>query len=473
MKICFLTEGSYPYMIGGLSSWLNLLIEGVSDNNIRVFSLWGWKKDKGNFLSSVHKNIECIKEYFLDSAFEKLNTSDSKKYVRNDNDREVLINHFSGVYSDWPKIFELLTKKEFKNIVNFFSSTDFYEVADLIYKKYFENMSYLEFIWSLRSMYIYQFHVLKAKIPDADINHCICSGFPSIIASQQKVLRGKPFLLTEHGIYQREREEEFLKNIHISSYERTLWLNFYKGMSQCGYLFADKVITQFERNRKYQIDQGVDINKTCIIGNGIDLDKYKSNIGIKREEKIVIGAIARIVPIKDIITMLKSFEIIKKHILNIKLVIVGPSDEDENYSIFIKDFIKESKLKDVEFMGRVRLEEYKIFLEEMDIFLLTSISEGQPISVLEAMASGKPLVLTDVGSCRELIYGNDDGIGEAGIISGVMDYKSIAMGVIRLAKDKGLRNAMGSNARKRVEKSYTLEKMASKYNELYLKFGRE
>ena len=105
------------------------------------------------------------------------------------------------------------------------------------------------------------------------------------------------------------------------------------------------------------------------------------------------------------------------------------------------DLLKSLETNDVVFTGRVNVLDY---LSDFDIMLLTSISEGQPLAVLEGMAAKLPQICTNVGSCKELLYGKDgDLIGQAGLIVPVMNIQKIADAMITLAADEKLRKKMG------------------------------
>ena len=118
----------------------------------------------------------------------------------------------------------------------------------------------------------------------------------------------------------------------------------------------------------------------------------------------------------------------------------------------------------MEFTGRVDIREY---LGRMDMTILTSISEGQPLTILESYAAKKPVIATDVGNCRGLIYGEDDDFGEAGILTHIMNVKEIAEAMVDLAANPALRRRMGESGYRRLMKKYTIEKMKETYEELY------
>jgi glycosyltransferase involved in cell wall biosynthesis len=128
------------------------------------------------------------------------------------------------------------------------------------------------------------------------------------------------------------------------------------------------------------------------------------------------------------------------------------------------DTVKMLNLKDVEFTGPINVTDY---LGKMDIFLLTSISEGQPLSILEAFAAKVPCVATNVGNCAGLIHGERDDFGEAGIVAPVMSISGLSDGILTLAKDEHLRKQMGMNGYRRAVEFYNDADCMETYRTLY------
>lgn len=250
-----------------------------------------------------------------------------------------------------------------------------------------------------------------------------------------------------------------------------MWINFFYRLSKCAYESADKVITLFERNREFQIELGCEEAKTCIIPNGVDVNKFKDITKRDHNDKAInIGAVVRLTPIKDIKTMIQSFALVKEEVKNSVLYIMGPWDEDEDYFRECKELIAANNIKDIIFTGRVNVKEY---IGKMDMLLLTSISEGQPLAILEGMACSKPFISTNVGSCKELLYGINDSYGLAGVVVPVMNYEMIAEKIVTLCKNEALRFEMGRNAFMRVSNIYTEEQFIKGYKELYSFFRGE
>ncbi|MFQ9395852.1 MAG: GT4 family glycosyltransferase PelF [Lachnospiraceae bacterium] len=200
--------------------------------------------------------------------------------------------------------------------------------------------------------------------------------------------------------------------------------------------------------------------------NGIKVDTFEGIPGKSEEEEAYInaGAVLRVTPIKDVKTMIQAFAFAKKSVPKLKLWIMGPTDEDEAYAQECFDLVKALGVEDVEFTGRVNVKDY---LGKMDFTLLTSISEGQPLTILESYAAHKPVIATDVGNCRELIYGNDDGFGSAGILTHIMNIEEIAQAMITMTEDQEERERMGEAGYKRVNAFYRIEQMKDVYREIY------
>lgn len=182
------------------------------------------------------------------------------------------------------------------------------------------------------------------------------------------------------------------------------------------------------------------------------------------DDWIDIGAIVRIVPIKDIKTMLYAFSIVMNERQNVRLHIMGPLDEDPEYYEECVRLKEDLGLTNAIFTGRVNILEY---LEKIDFTLLTSLSEGQPLAVLEAMAAGRPAITTDVGSCRELIEGTDDQLGPAGICVPVMHQSALAEAILALCDNERDRVRMGENGKNRVQAKYRHKMMIDRYLSLF------
>ena len=184
--------------------------------------------------------------------------------------------------------------------------------------------------------------------------------------------------------------------------------------------------------------------------------------------KINIGAILRVTPIKDVKTMIQAFSFAKEREPRLKLWIMGPCDEDEGYAQECMEQVEALKLTDVEFTGRINIRDY---LGRMDLTILTSISEGQPLTILESYAAHKPVIATDVGNCQGLIFGEQDDFGPAGILTHIMNVEEIAQAMIDMARNEPMRLQMGESGYRRVMSGYRIEHMRATYRKIYHDFS--
>lgn len=201
------------------------------------------------------------------------------------------------------------------------------------------------------------------------------------------------------------------------------------------------------------------------IYNGIDLSRFRDmtqDLTLKRHINIeptslMVGSIGGLRPVKDYGTLLESMPIVIQEFPEAKFVIVGDGPLKESLELKVKS----SKLeKNVTFLGWRR--DIPQILSDFDIFVLSSLTEGISISILEAMAMGKPVVATDVGGNPEVV--EDD---KTGFLAPQGDFQGLANAIIKLLKDKELREAMGRSGRRRVEEKFSLQTFVDKHIQVY------
>ncbi|MBH1941527.1 GT4 family glycosyltransferase PelF [Mobilitalea sibirica] len=469
MRVCIICEGSYPYIAGGVSGWVQMLISEHKDIEFVIWSIATSREEMKDYKYELPSNIVKVKTVYLND----IKFVNKHKKIKLDTKDKAILKTFLMESNDkinWEDILQFL-KIHRERLTDIIMSKDFFDIVVEIYKNAYTRITFSTFLWNIRSMYFPLLYILSHEIPKADVYHAVSTGYAGVLGGVASHLFEKSFLLTEHGIYTREREEEIIKSDWVVGIYKEIWIDFFNKLSRIAYKQADKVISLFETNKTLQVELGCPLEKIRIIPNGIDADKL-SLIPRRTQQKnefIHIGILARVVPIKDIKTTLLSYDIAKKQIPNLKLFILGPYDEDLEYYKECVALIEEMSIEDVVFEGRVNVTDY---LPKLDIMLLTSISEGQPLAVLEGMAAGIPQICTNVGSCMELLYGSpSDQLGQAGIIVPVMNINSIANAIISLATNEKLRKVMGDIGCNRVMKYYQKENFLNQYQDMYIEMG--
>ena len=308
------------------------------------------------------------------------------------------------------------------------------------------------------------FYLLGQEVPQADVYHAISTGYSGILALLGQYRYDRPILLTEHGIYTREREEEIIRSNWVLPSMKDHWIKFFYMLSDIIYSRAQIISSLFTKARLTQIEIGCDPDRCRVVENGIDFQRFSSVPAKIPDGRVDIGAVVRLAPIKDIKTMLYAFYELSNRLDNVRLHIMGGVD-DEEYAQECYDLVKQMQLDNVIFTGRVDIVTY---MENLDFTILTSISEAQPLSVLESLASGRPCVTTDVGCCRELLEGGpDDYLGLAGYCVPPTYQKGLADAMELMCRSQESRLKMGAIGRARVERYYQYNRMLKGYLAMY------
>ena len=218
--------------------------------------------------------------------------------------------------------------------------------------------------------------------------------------------------------------------------------------------------------KEFLVDQaGIKEERITVVYNGIDtrnyqqsqtLDRLRKELDIKEREP-VIGTIGNLYPVKGHTYLLQAVKEVVKLFPQSIFLFAGRGAllnklQEEAAQLNIKGNVK--------FIGF--REDVPQLLRVMDIFVLPSLYEGLPVSLLEAMASGKPAIATYVGGNSEVLID-----GETGFLVPARDPVSLSEKIISLLRDEGLAKRMGEAGRLRVEKEFSLGLMIQRYQQLY------
>lgn len=463
MKILMITEGCYPYVVGGVSGWVQTMIEGLKEHTFDIFTIAAETSQRGKFNYALPTNVTCVYENFLLSEKRGRTGLHHKRLPRGEAAALGKLTRF-GSDIDWPQVHSILSRTGF-DAQDYLSGYDFFEAAEERYLSEGQSIPFADYLWTLRSMFLPLITILAQPIPKADLYHAVSAGYAGLVGALGALLYGKPFLLTEHGIYTREREEEMIRAQWATGYFKQMWISQFYLLSKIAYDQADTVVALFDRYAAIQRELGCAAGKIRVISNGVSPTAFEGAARREPDGFINIGAVVRITPIKDIKTMIMAFHEVKQAVPNARFFILGPYDEDPDYHQECLNLIEHLGLAEVSLPGRVDIRRY---VPQMDVMVLTSISEGQPLAILEGMLLHKPWVATNVGSCSQLLQGNaGDELGEAGLLTPVMDVKRIAEAIIRLAKDESLRLKMGEVGYARALRDYRQSDMFASYRALY------
>jgi sugar transferase (PEP-CTERM/EpsH1 system associated) len=233
-------------------------------------------------------------------------------------------------------------------------------------------------------------------------------------------------------------------------------------------ILIDKTVSVSDQIKQTLISQDhISKNRIMTILNGVDINKYshKCDTEIKNkrkelniDEKIkVIGIVARLSAEKDHENLLQAFSIVTKDIQYVNLIIIGDGilrDELEKKS-------KKLGLEDKVFFLGLR-QDIPELLSIMDLFVLSSIREGIPLTILEAMVAGLPIVATSVGGIPEVIINE-----ETGILVPSKNPTALANAIVRILSDSSLAQRMGSKGNERIKETFSIQRTIAEYERLY------
>ena len=230
----------------------------------------------------------------------------------------------------------------------------------------------------------------------------------------------------------------------------------------------------FELHQDFFQKKFIDEENSTIIHNGIDYE-HIGNLPSERNEflksincpfwksKTLIGTISRLSPEKGITNLLSAFsEVIEKEV-DLRLIIIGGyPEEHENYYLKINQLIEEKRLtQHVRILGYQ--ENALNILKCFDIYVSPSLSEGLPISVLEALASKIPTVATEITGNKDILRNS-----LFGVLVKPESSNSLARGITKMIQlTKAERDILSTNAYNRIKKHFSADEMASKTTLLY------
>jgi glycosyltransferase involved in cell wall biosynthesis len=299
---------------------------------------------------------------------------------------------------------------------------------------------------------------LSAPPAFANLTHAASNGLGVMLAMTAKWEWGTPLLLTEHGLYLRERYIAYGPQ-SMPHHQRAFMLGFFRNLSAAAYHAADIVAPGSEYNRSWEVVSGADPCSIQPIYNGI----HTPSFGVSPFEPVdpTITWVGRIDPLKDVKTLLRAFVAVRESIPNARLRIFGGTPRgNDGYHRECVNLRDSLGLADsATFEGRVA------FITDAyhagHVVVSTSISEGFPYSVLEAMASGRAMVATDVGGVPEAV-------GDCGRIVPPRDQLAIARACVELLTDHALRRSLAERGRARVLQRFTLDLCLARYQSIYV-----
>jgi len=489
VDIMLLLEGTFPYVSGGVSSWVNQIIRGFPEYRFGAVFIGSSRSDYAEMKYELPHNLVHLETWYLHESQAK--PAISPLEGNPEGFAVVRRLHDWFMNSDGSTIDGALKNLNFYldpaqgvDHRQFLHARRSWEFITELYEQRCSDPSFVDYFWTVRNMHapIWQLAGIAGQLIPAQAYHTVSTGYAGFLGTLLHHTTGRPLILSEHGIYTKERRIDIFQNEWIKdnrnalqkdptevSYYRDLWIRFFETVGRLCYGAAGTIVSLFEGARERQVADGALTERTSVIPNGIDIARYAPLRDCQPDQPPpVLTLLGRVVPIKDIKTFIRALRIVATHIPQVQGWIIGPEDEDPEYAAECKALAESLAME-----GQVH---FKGFQNPRDIFPLTgalvlsSISEGLPLVILEAFAAGLPVVATDVGACRQLILGHgpeDEAIGAAGGVVGINNPQALAAEMLRLLNDPAHWKSARQAAITRVERFYTHHRMFGSYSGIY------
>ena len=268
MRICLILEGCYPYVHGGVSTWMHQYIKEMKEHEFVLWVIGAHAEDKGKFVYELPENVVEVKEVFLDDA---LHVKDTGKllHIFTREEQDSLRELMDCGRPDWEVLFRLYHDKKI-NPMSFLKSEEFLEILEKSCLEKYPYTAFADAFHTMRSMLLPVLYLLGSEVPQADVYHAICTGYGGMLACLGGYVYQKKVLLTEHGIYTREREEEIIRAKWVMATYKKQWISFFYMLSDIIYSRAFQVTALFTNAMRTQIQMGCDEKKCRVIENGIN-----------------------------------------------------------------------------------------------------------------------------------------------------------------------------------------------------------
>ena len=479
------TEGTYPYVTGGVSTWAHILIEELMDIDFILLTIMmhPYVKLKFELPSNVVDIVEVplwgtedpldfIKDLRLANIYEIKNTTrkeeNLKKFVPILN---TIVDSIYGVNED----FELLGDSLLA-FHDYFNTYDYHEtfISATVWDAYKDRLSQIhvnterdvptlfDFVEGLR--FLYRFFIsMLSNLPEAEIYHSTAAAFCGLPCILAKKKYGSKFILTEHGIYIRE-QYLYASREKIPLRTKEFLLGLITMVAKLNYYFADAIFPVCDYNQRWELQWGAPKNKILTIYNGIDIENFSAYPPSKQSARPTVVMVARIDPLKDIETFIRTCNLVAADIPTVHFRLYGPGP-NAKYKERCVQLVIELKIEN-NFTFEGLTSNPATAYNQADVILLTSISEAFPFAVIEAMACEKVVISSDVGGTKEVLEG-------FGYIVKPKDYHAFAKYTIKVLSEPEMAKEMGMDARNHILNGFTIEDMTDQYRYQYIKYFQQ
>ncbi|WP_106397693.1 GT4 family glycosyltransferase PelF [Actinocorallia populi] len=469
MNITLVTEGTYPHGHGGVSVWCDQLLRGMPEHAFRVVALTATGAEQLAWEPPPHVTVEAVPLWGPLPTGRAPAGKDAHEFTW-------LCRALFDLILDGgpPQVFSAVLEA-----LHEFAQRESLPVA----LNGEEPVAGLLGAWSERplpegvaptvydaltaiSLLEHALRPLSRPAVKGDVTHAVSNGMAVLPALVAKWTYGTPLCLTEHGIYLRERYLGYGKGLPWPV--KAFILGFFRLLCQTGYQAADLVTPGNRYNHRWETRCGARPEDIRTIYNGVDPAAFPP--AGDEPDRLTLSWAGRVDPIKDLETLIRAFAIVHEQLPEVRLRLFGGGDAD--YRTRCERLAADLDIAEhVVFEGRVP--DIRDAYVAGSVVMLSSISEGFPYTLIEAMTCGRPTVSTDVGGVSEAVAAVPErSVGESGLVVPPRDPQAMAWAALRLLRDPELRRRMGEAARRKALEFFTVDQAVTSFRGIYRELAR-
>ncbi|WP_254401564.1 GT4 family glycosyltransferase PelF [Streptomyces sp. AC555_RSS877] len=461
-RVTLLTEGTYPHSHGGVSVWCDQLVQGMPDLDFDVIAVTGTGREPVVWDLPAHVSRVLSVPMWGDPPEGRPPRGRAR-------------NQLAAAYERFlTALLDPCAEDEFAPALYAMARA----AADGTLSPFLRGdraIALLTAVWNRRGLAVreagptlhdalaatalleHALRPLAAPLPENGVAHAVSGGvaaLPGLAALEQ---HGVPLLLTEHGVYLRERYLGY----RIAPYRwpvKAVVLGFFRLLAEETYRRAALITPGNRYNRLWEEQGGADPESIRTVYNGVDPAAFPP--AGPEPDRLTLSWAGRVDPIKDLETLIRAFALVRDRLPDARLRLFGGTPRGgEAYRERCEALAAELGHADaVTFEGRV--DDIKDAYAAGNVVMLSSISEGFPFTLIEAMSCGRATVSTDVGGVREAV-------GDTGLVVPPRDPAAMAAAALQLLGDPGRRRVMGEAARLRVIEQFTLRQTIDTFRSIY------
>ncbi|WP_242902265.1 GT4 family glycosyltransferase PelF [Actinomadura terrae] len=459
-----MTEGTYPHSFGGVSVWCDQLVRGMPEHAFNVLAITASGSEPVVWDLPGHVTAESVPMWGppggrppsggLARRFEKLCRAFLHAILAPSGPEAEVFPHILRGLFEFGREADLQAAMRMEGPVRWLM--DEWAAHKEEYERIGVRPSVHDALTTI-DLLEHQLRPLMRPAPVGDVTHAVSNGIPVLPCLAAKWTYQTPLCLTEHGIYLRERYIGFGRSPYAWPVKAAL-LGFMRLLCSAGYRAADLVTPSNLYNQRWQIRCGADPENMETVYNGVDPDAFPA-AGAEPAVPTISWA-GRVDPIKDLETLIRAFALVAEKMPETRLRMFGGTPKGgEKYRTRCEALAADLGVADrAIFEGRV--DDIRDAYAAGSVVVLSSISEGFPYTLIEAMTCGRATVATNVGGVTEAV-------ADTGLVVPPRDPEAMAEACLRLLGDEVSRRRLGHAARDRALELFTVDRAVDAFRAIY------